>query len=341
MESAFQAEFIKKKPENVIKKLFRAFFMFNLIKILIISSILLTNSHFLWTEQVNYDSAAVAAPWLNHQTGSRSSGRGQAGLTTADDIFMLNSNPAGLHGIKNLSAGFEHQSWAVDTFNYNRNQIMAGMPLNENNTLAAGFSYLDMGNITRMDVEDGQLVENGQISNYGAVFSIGAATALIRGIYAGIALKWVQEAIAGDSQAAVAADIGLQYTDSHHFLSLALTAHNLGQKLGGFNLPASIGAGSSVQFKTPYRQLQNLRLCLDTDIAVYDKENRRMNAGLEAGFNSPLVLRMGYTAAIGNTPASGFSAGFSFGIAKMELIYAYSQQNELGPSHNISVIRNF
>jgi hypothetical protein len=257
----------------------------------------------------------AGAQFLKIGVGSRYQGMGEASVATAQDVYAMYWNPAGLTSIENSAVSFTNVNWILDIdLNY------VGYARNFENIGVFGLSaaVLSMGpqEITTFQQQDGT-GSTYTASSY--ALGVSWAKQLTTKFSFGVTAKYVGERIYQERSSGFAFDFGTLLYTGFKSLRLGMSIANMGPQLefSGPNLDVRFddqqGTGSnspvSASLKTsPYDLPMVFRVGLAYDVDFGSKsiltlcselkhpnDNSEQGAlGAEYGFNNQFFLRGGY-----------------------------------------------
>ena len=197
---------------------------------------------------VRAEGSSPAYTFLNIPASSHIYGLGGINISTVeDDINISDQNPALLGPEIDMQLGINYMRYIGQS---NFAGIKFGMAINEVSAWAAGVQYFGYGSIDGYD-ENG--VATGSFSpkdvSVNAMYSHDI-TSRLRG---GINLKVLSSSYENYSALAIATDLGINYYDPDHDLSLSLVVANLGGQVKRFNerydrLPVDVRVGWTQSF---------------------------------------------------------------------------------------------
>ena len=194
------------------------------------------------------DDGSTAYNFLNLTSSSRIYGLGGINISTVDDdILATDQNPALLGPEFDMQLGFNYMRYIGGS---NLAGVKFGNKASERSAWAVGVRYYGYGSITETD-ETGTIC--GSFSpkdlNFNATYSHDISERL-RG---GITMKLLYSSYADYSAFAIATDLGINYYDDEHDLSLSAVIANLGGQVKRFHerynrLPTDLRLGWSQSF---------------------------------------------------------------------------------------------
>lgn len=277
--------------------------------------------------------------FLEIGVGPKAIGMGEAFRAVADDVSALYWNPAGTAGKRHSEISFMHLSW-FEGINY----LFTGYvrPMKNQGSLGAAIYYLSSENIDSYDKDGGPLGST-KVTDMALGLSYSRQNLRsVKGLDAGMTLKFIQENLSGIQASAPALDAGLLYRfrpkDS---FKLAFVLQNIGAGIKfsdeSFSLPQTISLGAS--YTTPG---DNLTLALDCNSPK--NEELFLNAGLNYRIADLLVLRAGYKFRQNGTrydPDQGLRMGLGFGNDNIGVDYAFVSYGVLGNTHRFALTYRF
>lgn len=277
----------------------------------------------------------TAAPFLKVAMSPRAVAMGGAFGPLADDSGAVFVNPAGL-------AGSETREVALDFATYLQDAKMGNVSYSGmagGNRFGFGATFLTVGGIERRGLTDsaGAVPELGSFSSNDMAFTFAYAKkdfmeGAIKGLNAGLAVKFIRSSIDENTAFAAAVDAGAIYRASEK-VNFSLAVQNLGTKMKfdeeSDPLPVDIRAGML------YRPSPELNLVAEVNEYLQD-EKFYPSFGAEYWLREALALRGGYKFGYDtdNLGAEvGLSLGFGLKVAGLGVDYAYLPFGELGDVH--------
>ena len=192
--------------------------------------------------------SSSAYNFLNVSTSSRIYGLGGVNITLVDDdVFNAEQNPALLGNEMSGQIGLSYMRYLGSS---NFASAVYTHSAGTRGAWSAAIKYYGYGSITEAD-ESGAIL--GSISPLDVAFSGSYSHDITDRLRGGISLKFMYSAYAEYSALALATDLGINYYDPEHDLSLSVVASNLGGQLKKFNdtadrLPIDVRLGWSQTF---------------------------------------------------------------------------------------------
>jgi hypothetical protein len=179
-----------------------------------------------------------AFPLFRTGVGARALGMGGAYVAVANDATAGYWNPAGLTGIEN----FNISSMISADMTYDRQYNYVALGYNFGRAGWAAMSWVNFGvdDIKQYESSSTSPVNEFNADDHGFFFSYGNA---MNDLHVGITAKVAYQTIGEwESQTGIGFDAGLKYVVNENF-HLGATAHDLGTKVGDYNIPVSFRLG--------------------------------------------------------------------------------------------------
>ena len=263
--------------------------------------------------------AGVAgAQFLRLDTGARAAAMGGSTYCSVyDDAFTVFYNPAGLSGIGKFELGCQYNMWYEGI---ESESVVAAVKLKSGSVIGVAGTYLHMGDITGTD-ENKQATGNFTAFDTAGMVSyarkLGQAGKTADGLYAGLNLKLIYQAIEVETATGFAADLGMLFRAGGFSAGLAL--QNAGTKMKfietAYALPINLRSGIS------YATTGENRLSLSAGISLVSFDGLVVSAGGEYVMKDLFSMRAGYTT--GNGLMDGFTAGAGIKTGVIVLDYAW------------------
>ena len=256
---------------------------------------------------------SAGAQFLKIGVGSRYQGMAGASVATANDVYSMYWNPAGLVEIENAAVSFTRVNWVLDV---DLNYVAAARRFEDVGVLGVSVSILSMGEqeVTRADMPEG----TGERFDAGS-YAIGLSFArhLTTRFSFGATVKYIGERIFREESKGYAFDIGTLLYTGFRSLRMGMSISNLGPELQ-FSGPSvsydeQNGHGSNDPFDaelktTPYdlplafrvglaydiRMRQGSMLTLSVEMKHPNDNDQQGAIGVEYGYTEKFFLRGGY-----------------------------------------------
>lgn len=321
-----------------------------MIKLLVIISVLLISSTFLFSGEVT-KVGTTAVGFLAIDVGSRATAMGGAYVAVASDATAIFWNPAGITSISNPQAMFQYAQWIADiNFNY------AALVLPIATVGSFGLS------ITSVTMDDMERTTIANPDGTGEMFSAGSyalglsyARKLTDRFSIGFNIKYLNETIYHSSASGFAFDIGTLFTTQLNGMKIGMSISNYGPKvkMSGrdmltqvdidpnvsgnnenlnanlkteeFDLPLLFRVGVSMDI---LKGAGNSNLIFSADALHPNDDVESVNLGAEYIFNDLVSLRAGYSSLFSKDSFQGLSlgAGLNYTImsnTRLIVDYAY------------------
>jgi hypothetical protein len=302
------------------------------------------------------EAGTSAAAFLKLGADARAAAMGGAVRAAVDDATATHWNPAGLAGLRYRHATLTHAASYESTFH---DFIAYAQPIeslaarrgrerdlrpDQIGVLGASLLYSNSGSI---DETDNTGAATGQrFTPQDFAFTVAWGATMLRGLDAGVGLKYVSSKISGSAQTG-AVDAGVRWRTwlpGDFPYALALTVANAGGKLkfrdASDPLPLTVAVGQAVK---PVKSLTlTLDLVAPRDRALYPAFGAEWKAPMQQGLAG--ALRLGYDGRLGRADAEGMS-GLTFGgglsIKRFGLDYAWAPAGFLGHTHKLTFSLRF
>ncbi len=288
---------------------------------------------------------------------ARGAAMGEAVVAVANDVASIYWNPAGLTNTKADQAMFSHAEWLVDV---KHEFAAASYHLDVNNII--GVSFISLHTDPMQVTTEYQPTGTGNYFNYGDI-AVGATYArkMTDQFSFGTTVKYVRETIAELHTDAVLVDIGTFYYMGLGSSRFSVVVSNFGSnvKPGGtavngkaqtvtafqdFSPPTMFRLGYAFE---PWKEEQH-RLTVSIQLNHPNDNAENVRLGGEYEFNDLFFLRAGVKRTIGESllgKAASTAEDLSFGagvkiplgLTLANVDYAFTNFNELGIVHRISL----
>ena len=282
--------------------------------------------------------------FLLFDTSARGIAMGGAYSAATNDASSLYWNPAGLSQVPRLSATFLHAQYVAGV-TYNATSI--AKRVNDSSVLAFGLRYLDIGAITRTDInglDRGEFHPRSYLAELGWGQSIYDLSDSEVDVSMGVTVKYMRSDLV-EHASAYGGDFGVhsRYYGNVWTYDMAVAIQNLGigQKFDKVrdNLPTRVRFGGGI------RPFKPLLLTIEAIAPInnaphgaagfeYTAEIQKyMQGSLRAGVNTLTYESLGLT--------SIMTAGFGLKLSDLSLDYAFAPTGTLGEqTHRISLSFN-
>jgi hypothetical protein len=302
----------------------------------------------------------AGAQFLKIGVGSRYQGLGEASVATANDVYAMYWNPAGLAAVENSSVSFTNVNWILDI---NLNYLGYARNFDNVGVFGVSASVLSMGSqeITTFQQQDGTGSKY-TVTSY--ALGLTYARQLTTKFSFGATVKYIGERIYQEHSGGVGLDFGTMFYTGYRSLRMGMSISNMGPELkfSGPNLDIRYddqqGQGSNSPVPgslktTPYDLPLIFRVGMAYDVNFGSKsiltfaselkhpsDNVEQGAlGAEYGFNNAFFLRAGYKI---NYDEERFSVGGGLkttvsGDTKLVLDYSWQDIGRLQTAQRFSV----
>lgn len=251
---------------------------------------------------------------------------------TDDDAALIFHNPALINGVSDKSINLNFM-----TFMEGAKTASAAFMKGAGNrgTWGVTAQYMDYGEMKETTPEGEQL---GTFSARDIAVGGTFAYALTNQLNGGVTAKFITSYIAGYNALAVAVDLGLNYFDEDHDLSLSAVARNLGGQVKAFDdhferIPLDLQVGATKRIgQSPFRLSATLSRLNDWSegfghhFAVGADVLLGRNIYIAAGYNFRRARQMKIDDSEGaSSHGAGFSAGAGLQLERFKLHVAYGK----------------
>ena len=304
---------------------------------------------------------------------ARSSGWADANIGGVTGLESMYMNVAGLSRVNKTEVVFSNTQWLVGS-GISINNFGLGQRVGPGGVLGLSLTSLDYGEweITTEDQPEGT---GGTISPSSLVIGVAYSQKFTESIYGGVNIKLYNNNINNLNTSGVCFDAGVQYlTGSRKQWKFGVTLRNVGPGLeyagDGFGVVLPVPTqgvtysqtfeSRSAQFELPTQLLLGAaydfqlgemnRLTLAGAFVSNSFEKDNYNIGVEYGFKSYFMLRLGYRIYDNRfdntvtTAITGFTGGMSFDIplkknsdTSFGVDYSFRATNPFSGIHNIGV----
>lgn len=274
--------------------------------------------------------------------------------STSNDIGLAFNNPALLHPSMHSQMNASFNSFYDGINAYHLSLGFHQAPLQT--TFLWGLNYLDYGELPQTDAAGNLL---GSFRPVDWVMQVSASRRYLQRWHYGLSLKFIHSGYGLYKSDGIAADVGVQYLDTAHALSVSILAKNMGTQLrtyagaGPADLPFDLQAGISKRLEqSPFGFSLTAHHIYQFDMAYndtlfnnangfengsgkfsFDKLFRHFVLAADIYLGDRVEMSLGYNYLrrkelnIGNTGngLTGFSMGVSLLLNKLQVRYARSQ----------------
>lgn len=277
-------------------------------------------------------------------TSARGIAMGGAYSAATNDAASIYWNPAGLSQVPRLSATFLHSQY-IDGITYNAASV--AKRVNDSSVLAFGLRYLDIGAITRTDINGlnrGEFHPRSYLAEIGWGQSIYDLSDSEVDVAMGVTAKYLRTDMV-ERASAYGGDFGVHSrfygTSQTYDLSMVIQNLGMGQKFDKIrdNLPTRVRFGGGV------RAIKPLLLTIEAIAPINNAPHgaagmeytldvqKNIQASVRAGLNSLTYDSLGLT--------SMLAFGFGLKASDLSFDYAIAPTGELGAQvHRISLSFN-
>ena len=251
---------------------------------------------------------------------------------TDDDPTLIFHNPALINGVSDKSINLNYMTYMEGAKTASA-AFMKGA--GDRGTWGVTAQFMDYGTL-KQTTADGQ-----QLGTFSArEIAVGGtfAYALTNLLSGGVTAKFITSYIAGYNALAVAVDLGLNYFDEDHSLSLSAVARNLGGQIKAYDdnfdrIPLDLQVGATKRIgQSPFRLSATLSRLNDWSegfghhIAVGADVLLGHNIYIAAGYNFRQASLMKINDNEGSSShGAGFSAGAGLQLERFKLHVAYGK----------------
>ena len=276
-----------------------------------------------------YKPSGVSSPFLGIPVGPRAIGMGEAYTATADDVYALHWNPAGLADITEFQIGLMHNEH-YSALGIRQEFLAYAHPLNKA-ALGVSVNYFGLGAI-ELRGEDGGLDGESSAMAFAGTLGYGQGFGADGNLKLGMAIEFGMENFYGGSSSAFGGSVGLGYAFNENF-NFGLAAQHLGAGADGFMPPGTVAGG--LAFKTEDRSF-----VASLEGAMPLSDDPFLRAGAEYTIAGMVSLRGGYRLRLGGDSEgdllSGYTAGVGFRYNYFTLDYAFVPAGDLTATHRVA-----
>ena len=319
----------------------------------------------LWSLKCFAQEGASAYSFLEVPSSSHAFALGGTNITVIDDdINLMEQNPALLGPEIDMQVGFNYMHYLGAS---NFAGVRYGMAAGDRGAWSIGIQYLGYGTMSQTEA-DGSVV--GTFSPQDVVFSGMYAHDFTDRLRGGINVKMIYSSYEQYTAFAMATDLGLNYYDPDHDMSLSLVLKNLGGQIKRFDndydrLPFDIQLGWMQRLGSSPFQLSITAWHLNKwNLPYYDMEDngseirvlkqsfmsnlfRHLVFGLQYAPSDKFYIALGYNyktrtdmSTYNRNILSGFSIGAGLKVKSFALGVAYAQPHKSGSSIMLNLSTN-
>lgn len=319
----------------------------------------------LWSLNCFAQEGASAYSFLEVPSSSHAFALGGTNITVIDDdINLMEQNPALLGPEIDMQVGFNYMHYLGAS---NFAGVRYGMAAGDRGAWSIGIQYLGYGTMSQTEA-DGSVV--GTFSPQDVVFSGMYAHDFTDRLRGGINVKMIYSSYEQYTAFAMATDLGLNYYDPDHDMSLSLVLKNLGGQIKRFDndydrLPFDIQLGWMQRLGSSPFQLSITAWHLNKwNLPYYDMEDngseirvlkqsfmsnlfRHLVFGLQYAPSDKFYIALGYNyktrtdmSTYNRNILSGFSIGAGLKVKSFALGVAYAQPHKSGSSIMLNLSTN-
>ena len=319
----------------------------------------------LWSLNCFAQEGASAYSFLEVPSSSHAFALGGTNITVIDDdINLMEQNPALLGPEIDMQVGFNYMHYLGAS---NFAGVRYGMAAGDRGAWSIGIQYLGYGTMSQTEA-DGSVV--GTFSPQDVVFSGMYAHDFTDRLRGGINVKMMYSSYEQYTAFAMATDLGLNYYDPDHDMSLSLVLKNLGGQIKRFDndydrLPFDIQLGWMQRLGSSPFQLSITAWHLNKwNLPYYDMEDngseirvlkqsfmsnlfRHLVFGLQYAPSDKFYIALGYNyktrtdmSTYNRNILSGFSIGAGLKVKSFALGVAYAQPHKSGSSIMLNLSTN-
>ena len=288
---------------------------------------------------------------------ARGSAMGEACIAVSNDIGAIFWNPAGLTGTNADQAMFSHAEWLVDL-----KHEFAAVSYHLDGSSVAGLSFISLHTDPMKVTTEYQPTGTGEYFNYGDI-AVGATYArrMTEQFSFGATVKYVRETVAELHTDAMLIDLGTFYSMGIGSSRFSVVMTNFGNNVKPQGSVKN-GKGTTVtdfqdfspptMFKLGYAfeplQEEHHRITTSIQLNHPNDNSENVRFGAEYEYDNLLFLRAGVKRAIGEKllgkaistiedVSFGVGIKIPLGVTTANVDYAFSNFNELGDVHRITI----
>jgi len=207
-----------------------------------------------------------------------------------DDATLIFHNPALINGVSDKSINLNYMTYMEGAKTASAAFIKG---IGDRGTWGVTGQYMDYGSMKEMTAD---AVELGTFSARDIALGGTFAYALTATLNGGITAKFISSHIAGYSSLAIGVDLGLNYYDEEHQLSISAVARNLGGQIEAYDdnfekIPFDLQLGVSKQLgNAPLRFSATLNRLTDWD----ESFGHHLTVGVDVLLSQQIYIAAGY-----------------------------------------------
>ncbi|MFH1278270.1 MAG: PorV/PorQ family protein [Candidatus Eisenbacteria bacterium] len=294
----------------------------------------------------------IGAQFLKIGVGGRGVAMGESFVAVADDASALYWNPAGIAKLEGQSHFFfSHSTWPADIGHEFAGYVFTygGIP----GVMGVSLNVLQMDPMIRTTEyhPDGRnLAGSEELEQFDAgdmAIGLSYARFLTDKFSFGGTVKWIHQGLEDEFAEGLNFDFGTLYNTGFRTVTIGMTVVNIGPTMKfidqEFSPPTTFKLGASMN---TFRSAQH-NVITSAEFNHPSDNKERANLGLEYEY-TPLerftvALRGGYMA---NRDIQDYTLGFGVGFptaatAAAVVNYSFTNMNELGGTHQVSVILSY
>ncbi len=265
--------------------------------------------------------------FLRIDTSARVSSFSSAFVGLADDVYALESNPAGLGFIVDKQVQASYLIWFEGVY---LNHLSWVIPFGKGISIGASYKFLSAEDTYRD--ENGNETGNIKIDENATVLSFGFR--LTDYLSIGGNYKFIYSKLDDLKANSDAFDIGMLFKDIIPKIKFGIAIQNLGEEAGydstgiKYSIPKNIAGGFSYQSSD---------FIFSSEVLKPNDNILQTKCGIEYHWVKPIFIRAG----INYMQNLNFSFGIGFEFARWSFDYAFLPYYDLGLTHQFSLKKRF
>ena len=285
---------------------------------------------------------STGANFLKINLNPKQSAMGSCGIGLTDGVGSFFTNPAGISDINYQNLSFFYNIWFED-INAQYLSYILPTPIG---SFGTNINYFGYGKIKGYDA-NGKKTSNVNANDLCINLSYGREIPsfrikgyeVLKGVKAGISLKYIQEMLDNQSASTVVTDIGMKVdlgksNNRLKGISLGCSIRNIGRGLTFDEekapLPQIFGMGIGIK-----RELLGEELNLGIDMNIPNDNTMYVASGLEYWVKDIIALRVGYNSR--EDVSNGISLGIGLKADIFSINYSFVGYGDLGYTHRIGM----